>query len=90
MMTIVRREATDVLLFEEEGALLLYDSRLVQLTLLGHAIYEETAEVRTVDELVEEMQSRFGTPPDSDARVLTLAAVRHLADAAVLDVTGDA
>lgn len=88
-MRAIRREATDVLVVDE-GALLLYDERLVHLTALGHALYEETEQERTVDELVEGMERRFGTPPDGGARDLTLAALRHLADVAVVQLTGDA
>ena len=58
--------------------------RIGRISPLGTAIRERAAEGATLAELADELEARFGAPPDGDTEQLTRAAVDVLLEAGLL------
>lgn len=80
---IGRVEPVD-LLTGDDGALLLYPSRLVAISPLGAAAFELAAPGIGLEELASRLAERFGVPTDQTPRDATEAVVAHLVAEGVL------
>nr|NLI51544.1 hypothetical protein [Propionibacterium sp.] len=69
----------------EEGSLLLYERRLVSLSVLGAAVADLSATPTTVAALAEGLREAFGDPADGSADEATAAVVAALLALGVLE-----
>jgi hypothetical protein len=77
-MSLIRRIEPVDLLRVDDTTLMLYETRLVQLSALAAAIYDLVSEGMTMDALTRHLEEEFGTPPDSTPLEATSAAVEDL------------
>lgn len=74
----------------DEGTLLLYERRLVSLSVLGAAVADLSTEPVTAAALTESLRAEFGDPVAGSAAAATAEVVAALVDLGVLEPIGDA
>lgn len=84
---VVRVEPVDHLAMDD-GALLLYERRVLRVNELGASIFEWCEQPRAVSELASLLAEEFGSPPEADIEEATLAVVTELQERGVLKQTG--
>ncbi len=69
----------------DEGTLLLYERRLISLSVLGGAVADHTVEPVSVAALAGLLRTEFGDPADHSASDATASVVADLLDLGVLE-----
>ncbi|MCI1748741.1 MAG: PqqD family peptide modification chaperone [Acidipropionibacterium sp.] len=74
------------MLVREGTSLLLYPDELIQLSSIGTAIVELTAEAISVKDLASALERRFGRPEGGSTKAATRSVVDQLIERGVLEV----